>query len=440
MSSVKKDSSCDDSTDIISKPSDSAVAISVNNLIKTYRLYNSPLDRLKESIHPFRKKYHQEFNALNGVSFEIKKGESVGIIGKNGSGKSTLLKVITSVLTPTSGTVQVNGKVSALLELGAGFNAELTGIENIYFNGMLMGYTREEMDVRLNDILSFADIGEFIYQPVKTYSSGMFVRLAFAVGTNVEPEILIIDEALSVGDVYFQQKCMRKISQFKDAGGSIIFVSHDMNAVRIICDVALLLDKGQIREQGNPKIVSDVYQGSFIEDSHYGITPVEIERFGANSVQIGTGEAELISCVLFDEADVETRQIVSGEILKIRFNVIVKRYFEDPHYGFFIRNRHGQSIFDTNSYCMKIRNQAVDCNDTIEVTYTVKCPLVAGEYTISFGVSNQGYGGGSFEEYILLVHDINSFTVLQNPDDILFAGVVNLFPELTVINKKIGTD
>jgi len=222
------------------------IAIKVENLSKVYKLYNSPVDRLKESLHPLRRTYHHDFYALNDISFEIKKGESVGIIGKNGSGKSTLLKTITGVLTPTSGTVQVNGKISALLELGAGFNPELTGLENVYFNGMLMGYTRDEMDERLDDILTFADIGEFVYQPVKTYSSGMFVRLAFAVAVNVDPDILIIDEALSVGDLRFQKKCKVKMDGFKESGKTIVIVSHSMADVRAMCSTGIYLQQGSM--------------------------------------------------------------------------------------------------------------------------------------------------------------------------------------------------
>lgn len=238
------DPSCTASTNPRSLVPDSEIAISVQNLTKVYKLYDTPFDRLKESINPFGKKYHKDFYALNDVSFEIKKGETVGIIGKNGSGKSTLLKIITGVLTPTSGNVTVNGKVSALLELGAGFNSELTGIENVYFNGTLMGYTREEMHERLDDILSFADIGEFVYQPVKTYSSGMFVRLAFAVAVNVEPDILIIDEALAVGDLRFQKKCKMKMDGFKESGKTMVLVSHSLADIRAMCSTVVYLQQG----------------------------------------------------------------------------------------------------------------------------------------------------------------------------------------------------
>jgi len=244
------------------------LVIKVENLTKTYKLYESHMDRLKESLSPVRRKYHHDFYALHDVSFEIKKGETVGIIGKNGSGKSTLLKIITGVLTPTSGTVQVNGKVSALLELGAGFNPELNGIENIYFNGTLMGYSREEMDAKLDEILSFADIGEFIHQPVKTYSSGMYVRLAFAVAINIDPDILIIDEALSVGDALFQQRCIAKIRAMKDSGVTLLFVSHAPEVLRTLCTNGIWLECGRIKMIKEAVKVSNAYQHEiFLENN-----------------------------------------------------------------------------------------------------------------------------------------------------------------------------
>src|SRR6185369_12594138 len=220
------------------------IAIKVENLSKVYRLYNSPQDRLKESLHPLRKKYHHDFYALNDVRFEVKRGDTVGIIGTNGSGKSTLLKIITGVLTPSSGSVTVNGRVSALLELGAGFNPELTGIENAYYNGMLMGFTTEQMDAKLEDILSFADIGEFVHQPVKMYSSGMLMRLAFAVIANVDADIMVIDEALAVGDAFFVQKCMRFLRKFMETG-TVLFVSHDTGAAVALCKTAIWLSNGR---------------------------------------------------------------------------------------------------------------------------------------------------------------------------------------------------
>ena len=235
-------------------------AISVKDVTKVYKLYEKPIDRLKESVSPTHKNYHRDFYALNGLSFNVKKGETVGIIGTNGSGKSTILKIITGVLTPSTGQVQVNGKISALLELGAGFNMDYTGIENIYMNGTMMGYTKKEMEAKLDDILDFAEIGDFVYQPVKTYSSGMFVRLAFALAINVEPEILIVDEALSVGDVFFQSKCYRRMEEIRQSGTTILMVTHDMGSIIKYCDKVVLLHKGEFISQGTPGHMVDLYK------------------------------------------------------------------------------------------------------------------------------------------------------------------------------------
>lgn len=228
------------------------IVVKVENLSKLYRLYNSHFDRLKESLSPLRRKYHQDFYALKNVSFSVSKGETIGIIGKNGSGKSTLLKLVTGVLVPSEGAVFASGKISALLELGAGFNPELTGLENVFFNGTLMGYTKNEMNTKLDGILSFADIGKFVNQPVKTYSSGMFVRLAFAVAVNVSPEILIVDEALAVGDMKFQKKCKEVIHEKKESGTTIILVSHSMADVRSMCNKVLYLKNGHCDYFGDP--------------------------------------------------------------------------------------------------------------------------------------------------------------------------------------------
>ena len=234
-------------------------AIKIEHLSKVYKIFDKPTDRVKEALNPFRKRYSRDFYALNDVSLTIKKGETVGIIGKNGAGKSTILKIITGVLTPTSGSVQVNGRIASLLELGAGFNPEMTGIENIYMNGTIMGYSKEEMDDRVQDIIDFADIGEFINQPVKMYSSGMFARLAFAVNAFVEPDILIVDEALSVGDMKFQVKCMDKMAELMKGGCTVIFVSHDINAIRRLCHRAFFFNQGQLLADGEVNTVADMY-------------------------------------------------------------------------------------------------------------------------------------------------------------------------------------
>lgn len=235
-------------------------AISVSHIEKIYKLYDRRSDRLREALLPIGKKRHKDHYALKDVSFDVGTGECVGIIGTNGSGKSTILKIITGVLTPTAGTVEINGRISALLELGAGFNPEYNGIENIYLNGMMIGFSREEIDKKLDAILEFADIGDYVYQPVKTYSSGMFVRLAFALSINIDPEILIVDEALSVGDVFFQAKCYHKFEEFKEQGKTILFVSHDMSSISKYCDRVVLLDKGIKLAEGSSKKVIDIYK------------------------------------------------------------------------------------------------------------------------------------------------------------------------------------
>ena len=236
------------------------IAIQVTNVEKIYKLYDKPSDRIKEAMGFGRGKHHRKHHALKGVNMTIRQGECVGIIGTNGSGKSTILKIITGVLTPSRGEVKVNGRISALLELGAGFNMEYNGIENIYLNGTMIGFSEKEIDEKMDAILEFADIGEYVYQPVKTYSSGMFVRLAFAVAINIEPEILIVDEALSVGDVFFQAKCYHKFEEFKQMGKTIVFVSHDLSSISKYCDRVVLLNQGTKLGEGEPKQMIDIYK------------------------------------------------------------------------------------------------------------------------------------------------------------------------------------
>ena len=258
-------------------------AIIVKNVVKLYKLYDKPSDRLKESLGLTKKKCYKEHYALNGLSFEVKKGECIGIIGTNGAGKSTILKIITGVLNPTEGNVVINGRISALLELGAGFNMEYTGIENIYINGTMLGFSREEIDAKLDDILTFADIGDFVHQPVKTYSSGMFVRLAFAVAINIDPEILIVDEALSVGDVFFQAKCYNKFEEFKKLGKTILFVSYDLGSISKYCDRVILLNKGRKLNEGTPKDMISIYKKLLV---HQYDDSMPNENDGINQVDI----------------------------------------------------------------------------------------------------------------------------------------------------------
>ena len=256
------------------------VAIKAENLTKIYKIYERDIDRLKETFHPFHKRYSKDFYALKDVSFEIHRGENVGLVGKNGAGKSTLLKIITGVLTPSGGTLQVNGRIASLLELGAGFNPDMTGVENIYMNGLLIGHSRAVMDAKVDDIIAFADIGDFINQPVKTYSSGMFARLAFAVNAFVEPDILIVDEALSVGDAFFQSKCMDKMRSMIAGGVTVLFVSHDTFAVKNLCQRAFLMQHGQILMDAPAKDVVETYRNMLLE-SRGELTEEQAQRQNA---------------------------------------------------------------------------------------------------------------------------------------------------------------
>ena len=312
----------------------SDIAIQVSDVKKIYKSYDKPSDRMKEAFGLGRKKNHKLHYALNGVSLDIRKGETVGIIGTNGSGKSTILKIITGVLNPTEGEVKVNGRISALLELGAGFNMEYNGIENVYLNGTMMGFSEKEIDEKLPEILAFADIGDYVNQPVKTYSSGMFVRLAFAVAINIEPEILIVDEALSVGDVFFQAKCYHKFEEFKAMGKTIVFVSHDLSSISKYCDRVFLLNKGNLLGEGSPKEMIDAYKRVLVgqyEVPDQGknqdlLNDEELQKAAQaaaaginpglgqnpNQLEYGNKQAEIVEYYLTDDRGVRSTAVIKG--------------------------------------------------------------------------------------------------------------------------------
>lgn len=385
----------------------SDVAISVKNLTKIYRLYDDPVDRLKESLHPFRKQYHREFYALDNINFEVKKGEALGIIGKNGSGKSTLLKIITGVLTPSHGGAAVEGRVSALLELGAGFNPELTGVENIYFNGTLLGFSRQEMDTKVDDVLSFADIGEFAYQPVKTYSSGMFVRLAFGVAVIVEPDILIIDEALSVGDVRFQQKCMAKIKELS-ANKTVIFVSHDTHAITELCDRVVWLNNGRLVLDGEPKYISEKYQEYMYSSTadeplvvesnaklEEGEAKDDFEPIDSQCRQFGDRRAEIVGVKVVSPHG-ENLCAYSGQWLELKFMVKVDKKINNPIFGFLLKDRLGRELLGDNSHLMRELFKPLQPNENSVVTFRFESwpNIYPGEYCLSVAMAD-----GVYEEH-----------------------------------------
>lgn len=408
------------------------LAIKVENVCKVYKLYDRPSDRLKDALGLVRKNRFKEHHALNNVSFEVKKGETIGIIGTNGSGKSTILKIITGVLNPTSGDVMIDGRISALLELGAGFNMEYTGIENVYLNGMMMGFTREEMDARLEEILRFADIGDFVNQPCKTYSSGMFVRLAFAVAINIDPEILIVDEALSVGDVFFQAKCYKKFEDFKDQGKTIIFVSHDISSVAKYCDRVILLNKGDKLSEGNPKDTINLYKKVLLKNSdniqsgkvlsqkeaaeqngqwkvNYQLNP-EVNEYG-------TGEAEIIDFAIVDEYGSFTNCIQKGTSFEIKSKVRFQTDILDPIFTYTFKTVQGTAVTGTNTMFEKAGIGMAKAGEIYVASFKQNMNLQGGEYLLS--ISCTGYVSGEFRAYHRL-YDVCGVTVISDKNTVGF--------------------
>ena len=403
--------------------------ITVSHLTKMYKLYNKPSDRLKEALGLTRKKRYREHYALRDINFTVKEGECVGIIGVNGSGKSTLLKIITGVLTPTEGTLTVDGRISALLELGAGFNGEYTGLENVYLNGTMIGFSEEEIDARLDSILSFADIGDFIHQPVKTYSSGMFVRLAFAIAINIDPEILIVDEALSVGDVFFQAKCFHKFEEFKSQGKTILIVSHDLSSIAKYCDRVILLHKGDLLDEGSPKQMVDMYkqllvhqdpvkqQESSGETGEKGGTGEGSFSVNPNTLEYGDRQAEILDFAVLDEKGRKNNLIDKGTDFQIRVHIRINQPIQDPIVAFTFKNIQGTEITGTNTMYEKAEIAPADPGQEFVVTFRQKMNLQGGEYLLSFGCT--GYYGGDFTVFHRL-YDACNITVISTKNTVGF--------------------
>ncbi len=428
------------------------IAIKVTDLEKVYKLYDKPSDRLKEALHIGRGKHHTEHRALKGVNMTIRQGECVGIIGTNGSGKSTILKIITGVLSPTAGEVEVNGRISALLELGAGFNMEYNGIENIYLNGTMIGFSKKEIDQKLDEILAFADIGDYVYQPAKTYSSGMFVRLAFAVAINIDPEILIVDEALSVGDVFFQAKCYHKFEEFKEMGKTIVFVSHDLSSISKYCDRVVLLNQGVKLGEGAPKQMIDTYKqvlvGQYTPTESEGERLLDDEQLRAMAakgvdgskldgrqqdgtaenritgltenpdlLEYGSKKAQITEYYITDEKGTRTAAILKGSIFSIHMRVEMTERIAAPIFAFTIKNVRGTEITGTNTMFEKAFLDSVEAGDTKEITFTQEMNLQGGDYLLSLGVT--GYEEDEFTVYHRL-YDVLSVTVVSDKDTVGF--------------------
>ena len=418
------------------------IAIRVQGLSKCYGIYANPRDRLKQFILPrlqrligqAPKQYFRQFWALKDVSFEIKKGETVGIIGRNGSGKSTLLQMICGTLSPTSGSIQTNGRIAALLELGSGFNPEFTGRENVYMNASVLELSNEEIDARFDDIIAFADIGDFIEQPVKTYSSGMMVRLAFAVIAHVDADILVVDEALAVGDAFFTQKCMRFLRNFMKTG-TVLFVSHDTGSIKSLCNYAVWIEKGQVIQEGAPKEVCELYLEAFYEvqqgkssttklrafknrDDSLPLKDQRLEfinttnlrndlqifKFDPDAASFGKGGAQIHDVRLLDENEHPLAWIVGGEKVTLRVIVHAFQDLDSPIIGFHIKDRLGQSLFGDNTF-LSYKEQPVNCKEgnELEADFTFNMPLLpAGEYSITTAIAN---GTQEIHEQHHWIHD-----------------------------------
>ena len=393
------------------------LAIHVDGLTKVYNLYDRPLDRIKEALHPGGRKYHRSFHALRDISFDVKRGETFGIIGRNGSGKSTLLRILAGVLTPTGGNAHVNGKVSALLELGAGFNPELTGLENVYLQGTLMGFTRAETDERVPAIEAFADIGEFIHQPVKHYSSGMFVRLAFACAISVEPDIMIVDEALAVGDAKFQVKCFECLRQLRMKGTSILLVTHSIDQIVTHCSRAILLDRGEVVMNGEPRLVANKYMDLLFGKERISVPDVEPVTAGSagsvpspgsalhasedmfasrngynpNEYRWGDGTAEILDYRLDAGGEAYPLTVSAGQVIhmsvSVRFNVDMVR----PIFGLTVKTKEGVPVYGANSETLECEcfQQLGAAGTTARIDVEFVCRLASGDYFLSLGMATR---------------------------------------------------
>lgn len=448
----------------------SKIAIQIENLSKCYQIYEQPRDRLKQSLMPrFQraigiqpKQYYREFWSLKDISFEVKKGETIGVIGRNGGGKSTLLQIICGTLTPTAGKVACHGRIAALLELGSGFNPEFTGRENVYLNASVLGLSKEEIDDRFDEIVEFADINDFIEQPVKNYSSGMMVRLAFAVAIHVDADILVVDEALSVGDVYFVQKCMRFIREFQSNGGTLIFVSHDTGAVTNLCDRAVYLENGSVKAIGKAKdvvtkylektqdiaLVDSLHQKNIASNEKKDVVvdcktqdnqhvdyrlkfinhsslrnDIKIMNFEPGSNGFGTGGAKILSVRLLDPINKkDISWLVGGELVCMEISCLANEYIEKPIIGFVIKDRLGQIMFSDNTF---LSHQNIKCSankgQRLTAEFEFLMPVLPnGEYAVSPAIAN----GTQLEHQQL--HWIHDALILKVQSSSVILGLVGL--------------
>jgi lipopolysaccharide transport system ATP-binding protein len=419
--------------------------IAVAGLGKAYKQYPTRWSRLAEWVLPGSRPRHALKWVLRDIGFHIAPGEAVGLIGVNGAGKSTLLKLITGTTRPSAGSVSTSGRVAALLELGMGFHPDFSGRQNVFMAGQLLGMQADEIAALLPQILEFADIGDAIDQPVRVYSSGMQVRLAFAVATCVRPDILIVDEALAVGDVFFQQKCFARIDGFIKAGTTLLFVSHSAATVLNICDRCIFLRDGQVAFDGAPADALDLYQAEMLGRIDRAPEQIRIQQGLAHLVEqpretlralsgktgsIVTPAADCVGVRLLDQHGNQRATLVADQPAVLQIDYLLHQDVADPHVGFKIRNRYGVVLFETNSYCMRRPPGPVAAGSILRASFSLPMSLFPDEYTVTVGLGAGGHGAGAFDNVLNYLHEVHSFAIAANPDSIVWSGMVNLHPQL----------
>ncbi len=438
-------------------PESSSLAVTAHDVGKCYHIYDQPQDRLKQALFRRRRQYFREFWALRDVSFELRKGEALGIVGRNGSGKSTLLQIIAGTLRPSTGEIHVTGRVAALLELGSGFNPEFTGRENAYMNGSILGLSHDEMDARFDDIAAFADIGEFLEQPVKTYSSGMLVRLAFAVQVQLRPDILIVDEALSVGDQLFQKRCFQKLDELRNSGVSLLFVSHDQESVRTLTNQAIMLHEGHIRSIGAPaEVVLDYRRLLHDDEKRYlerqmqhardqqqkaagSVTPATSPKTqAADRLSFGDFDAEVVETRVFNALGEETSVFYPGDKLIIRVTCVLKRDLEHLAVAVRLRNKQGVKIYSWGTLNQDHRiwsglatgealwDKSLVAGTTIAVDFECDCHLGLGFYEVQSTITEAPTRQFPDQRIIHWRDEAAFFQVLLRSDENFFGGICDM--------------
>lgn len=434
--------------------------IIATGISKSYRRLDTTWLRLRAVVSPDEAN-DESFVALSPMNLTVRRGESLGIVGRNGSGKSTLLSIIAGVLVPTTGVVELRGRLAALLELGSGFDPEFTGRENAYFNGALHGLSRNEMERRFPRIEEFAEIGDFINRPVKTYSSGMFVRLAFSVAVHIDPDILIVDESLSVGDVFFQQKCFERLRAMRAAGTSLLFVSHDGSAVQRFCDRAILLDHGNVIIEDIPRNVIDAYETRALREERHPSDegnvpdssspllpdisePVPDGMAASDEAPETEAERKYFETHLVSDTDIAawsvavlangtpTAVTTGDQPFTVRVSVTPRNPYHDPHVGFKVRDRMGIVVYESNTYCLRTPVGPVSAGETITVDFSIAIALAPGDYTFTIGAANGGFGDGLFDHALLYVPEAAALRVLRDNDAPMWSGIADLNPTVSV--------